>query len=538
LSGYLPFLWPGNCGAFFVDEPIAIEFLRVGAPGILFRNHVSSPAPVIYQPQPHNSAKRSQAVRRAHVDFHHEHHWRERPLPTPLYRKLLRRAESLWFTARERLAGVAIGTWLKPVGIAAVLVAMVPLSAMMKSPEAKTLNMSLALPPAKFQPLNFAPTAEVSDAYMPGVNDDQWRLETVGRNETLGTIFERVGLSAADLHRVVNFSPETQTLTKIFPGQQLAFQVEGSELKGLQFDGDEAHRVLVTQKGDELSQRLLARQIETRVNYASATIDSSLFGAASDAEVSDASVLRMVEIFNFDIDFAQDLRDGDQFSLVYEQIYRDGEKLRDGEILAATFINRGKRYEIYRFVDDNGRVDYLNAQGLSRKKAFIRTPVEFTRISSKFSPHRKHPVLGTMRRHMGVDYAAPTGTPIKATGSATVKFIGWQNGYGNVIYLSHKGGIETVYGHLSRFAKGLSKGDRVSQSDVIGYVGSTGMSTGPHLHYEFRIQGAHRDPLSVDLPIADPLSGAELARFHKDTQPLIARMQNMELALAPTRKLQ
>ena len=502
---------------------------------------------MIYQSnsEQHSKPSRRQAVRRAHTDFNQERHWQERPTHTPLLKRLSRaishgvaRTAAGVKALASQAAKIPHSAVLASVAIAAAAVVL-PLSAnILPNPSVRTLRLTLALPPISETLSREAATSVpnlASDLYVAGVNDDQWRVETVRRNETVGDMFGRLNLGQGDVHRIVNFSAQTQELARVFPGEQIAFRMESGKLTGLQFDGDEAHRVLLTVDGDKVSQRLIERKMETHVSYASASIKTSLFGAAMNADMSDALIVRLAGIFNYDIDFAQDLQPGDSFALVYEQIYRDGEKLRDGEIIAATFMTQGKRYEVYRFVDDAGRPDYLSADGRSRKKAFIRTPVEFTRITSKFSPNRLHPIMGRMMRHMGVDYAAPTGTPILATGNAVVEFIGVQNGYGNVIYLKHPGGIETVYGHQSRFAKGLHQGDRVAQNEVIGYVGMTGMATGPHLHYEFRIGGVHKDPLSVDLPVADPLSGAEMARFKASTAPLLAQLSQMQQALALNR---
>jgi murein DD-endopeptidase MepM/ murein hydrolase activator NlpD len=500
---------------------------------------------MIYQPnvdQNPKKTRRHQAVRRTHVDFHSDRHWQERPVHVSKFKRLTR---ALSRALQNCTAFLAAGTQsLKRIPKAALLssavftagVVVLPISAsMVVNPPVHTVKLDLALPPVSETLSREAATAVPnlgSDLYIAGVNDDQWQVETVRRNETVGDIFDRLDLSPGDVYRIVNFSEQTQELARVFPGEQLAFRMAAGKLTGLQFDGDEAHRVLLTVNGDEITQRLIERKMERRVSYASASIEHSLFGSAMNADMSDALIVRLAGIFNYDIDFAQDLQPGDSFAVVYEQIYRDGEKLRDGEIIAATFINDGKRFEVYRFEDDSGRPDYLSADGRSRKKAFIRTPLEFTRITSKFSPDRKHPILGRMMRHMGVDYAAPTGTPIMATGNATVEFIGVQNGYGNVIILQHKGGIETLYGHMSRFAKGLRRGDRVTQNEVIGFVGMTGLATGPHLHYEFRISGVHRDPLSIDLPVADPLNGAEMARFKASTAPLIAQLNQLQEALA------
>jgi len=502
---------------------------------------------MIYQPssEQHTRPQRRQAVRRAHTDFNQERHWQERPTHTPVLKRLTRAIGHAFQRAilGLRAAVAQVNKVPRPFVLRTVAFAtaavVLPLSAnILPDPSVHTLRLNLALPPIS-ETLSREAESSVpnlaSDLYVAGVNDDQWQVETVRLNESVGEMFGRLNLGQGDVHRIVNFSAQTQELARVFPGEQIAFRMESGKLTGLQFDGDEAHRVLLTVDGNQISQRLIERQIERRVSYASASIKHSLFGSAMNAEMSDALIVRLAGIFNYDIDFAQDLQPGDSFALVYEQIYRDGEKLRDGDIIAATFINRGKRFEVYRFVDDAGRPDYLSADGRSRKKAFIRTPVEFTRITSKFSPNRLHPIMGRMMRHMGVDYAAPTGTPIMATGNAVVEFIGVQNGYGNVIYLKHPGGIETVYGHQSRFAKGLRRSDRVSQNQIIGYVGMTGLATGPHLHYEFRIGGAHKDPLSVDLPVADPLSGREMARFKASTAPLLAQLSHLQQALALNR---
>jgi len=245
-------------------------------------------------------------------------------------------------------------------------------------------------------------------------------------------------------------------------------------------------------------------------------------------------VLKLANAFGYDIDFAQDLRQGDSFTAIYDDVYCEGSRLRDGDIIAATFVNHGKRFSAFRFTDSAGNTMFYSGDGRPLRKAFLRTPVDFTRISSMFTAGRMHPILGTMRAHRGVDYAAPTGTPVRAAGEGRVTFRGWQNGYGNVVILQHGGHYSTLYGHMSKFA-GLGVGQRVSQGQTIGYVGMTGLATGPHLHYEFRIDGTHRDPLTVTLPKPEPLPAVELARFEKQSQPLLAKLKALEatqLALA------
>ena len=504
---------------------------------------------MIYQPEIDSTRRaRRQATHRAHGELRIERHWRERPHHASWLKRLLRTmkhgissAKSFFGTSildqtkklsQSSAAKLQAGAAMLPASFWMVLaiLAVLPLTTGLRGVTPQTLNSTIQLPSSAATLLTAPLEASSSESYVPGLNDDQWQLEVVKKNETVGEIFSRLRLSATELHRVLSFSDNTAKLAKVFPGEQIAFQIHDGDLQALQFDANEKERVLLKIDGETLTEKLIARSLETRVSYASATIRHSLFGDGSKADMSQRLIFRMAELFNYDIDFAQDLQPGDSFAVVYEQVYRDGERLRDGEILAATFVNQGKRYEIFRHISDNGQVDYLGIDGRSRKKAFIRTPVDFTRITSLFSPNRKHPILGRMRRHMGVDYAAPTGTPIKTSGNGVIKTIGWMNGYGNTVIVAHKGGIETLYGHMSRFPKGLKRGDRVKQSETIGYVGSTGLSSGPHLHYEFRIGGTHRDPLSVDLPIADPLSTRELAQFKKTLSPLVAHLRLMEAA--------
>ena len=386
-------------------------------------------------------------------------------------------------------------------------------------PIASQLNVPLELPAPSDATASALPepvSALESDLYLASNSEAGWQVVTVRRNETLGNIFERLGLSAALMHRMLDQSESVRSLVQIHPGDQIAFRIptEGA-LSALQFDRSESERILVEVKGDKVREQVIQRQLERRTQYGSAVITSSLFGAGSSAGMSDLQIMRLAEVFNYDIDFAQDLREGDSFAVVYESIYRDGVRLRDGDILAAVFVNQGKRFEAYRYTGADGRSDFYSNDGRSLRKAFIRTPVEFTRISSRFSSARKHPILGRVRAHKGVDYAAPSGTPIRAAGTGSVQFVGKQNGYGNVIILQHGKDTTTLYGHMSRFAKGIARGKKVQQGDLIGYVGMTGLATAPHLHYEFRVKGAHRDPLSVTLPKGEPLTGSELAAFKK-----------------------
>ena len=354
--------------------------------------------------------------------------------------------------------------------------------------------------------------------------EPEWRIARVRPGQSLADIFREQGLSPTDLQRALDAQKDASALQRIRPGDEFAFDIDvDGALKALRFDRDDATRVTLNFSDAGVAEAALDRAMERRVQVTHGVINSSLFDAGNQAGMTDVMVLKLANAFAYDIDFAQDLRGGDSFSAIYDQVYRDGERLRDGDIVAATFINQGKRYTAIRYTNSQGETLYYTEDGRPLRKAFLRTPVEFTRISSRFSSGRMHPVLGKMRAHRGVDYAAPSGTPIRAAGDGKITFRGWQNGYGNVVILQHNGRYTTLYGHMSRFAN-AKVGQRISQGQVIGYVGKTGLATGPHLHYEFRLDGQHRDPLTVTLPKEEPLPATELARFRATTAPLMARL--------------
>jgi murein DD-endopeptidase MepM/ murein hydrolase activator NlpD len=376
---------------------------------------------------------------------------------------------------------------------------------------------------------DYASTA-VEDGAPPDAVDDtgSWSIVSVRSGQTVGDIFHQNGLNPGILQQLLGNSANASALRNVHPGDEFAFlRAADGSLRGLRFDRDEHTRVVVSFDADGLHQRIVDRQIERRTHVAHGVVEHSLFDAGAQAGMSDSMVLKLANAFGYDIDFAQDLRQGDSFTVIYDDVYREGERLHDGEIVAATFINRGKRFSAFRYTDAAGNTMFYSDDGRPLRKAFLRTPVEFTRISSTFSAGRMHPILGTMRAHRGVDYAAPTGTPVHAAGDGKIVFRGWQNGFGNVVIVQHGGHYSTLYGHMSRFAS-IRDGQRVSQGQTIGYVGMTGMATGPHLHYEFRIDGTHRDPLSVTLPKPEPLPQIELARFRSQTQPMLARLKTLE----------
>jgi len=352
-----------------------------------------------------------------------------------------------------------------------------------------------------------------------------WQTATVKRGDTLSHIFARMGLAGRPLQEVLALGKEIAALALLLPGQQLQFKIDNSkQLRELRFDVYE-NSLHIQRVGTALQATNTSHELETRPVYASGTIESSLFQAADQAGISDNLTFAMADMFGWDIDFAQDLRVGDKFTVIYDEHYVAGEKIRDGNILAAEFTNRGKTYRAIRFDDGSDQVNYYSPEGLSMRKAFLRSPVKFSRISSGFTLARYHPVLHRMRAHKGVDYAAPTGTPIRAASNGKVIFRGVKGGYGNTIILQHAGSYTTLYAHMSRFARGLKQGARVQQGELIGYVGKSGMATGPHLHYEFRIAGAHRNPLTVPLPKAEPIMAKYKPAFTAEAQRLIAQME-------------
>ena len=377
---------------------------------------------------------------------------------------------------------------------------------------------SAAVPPPAAVPLE--------DAGVATLPTGRWESTRVRAGDSLARIFSRMKLSARELHDIMALGEPVASLKKIHPGETLRFRIgEDGRLLALEYDKDRLQGLAVERKGDAFAAREIARQPERETAYASATIDSSLFVAAQNAGLSDNLTMELANIFGWDIDFALDIRKGDRFTVLYENLNLDGERIGQGEILAAEFVNQGRVYRAVRYTDASGRTDYYTPEGRSMRKAFLRTPVAFSRISSRFSLGRKHPILNRIRAHKGVDYAAPYGTPIKATGDGKVVFRGTKGGYGRTVILAHGSRYSTLYAHMSRFAKGLRNGSRVRQGQVIGYVGQSGLATGPHLHYEFRINGVHRNPLTVALPAAAPIDPRYAADFERKAQTLLAQLE-------------
>jgi murein DD-endopeptidase MepM/ murein hydrolase activator NlpD len=347
----------------------------------------------------------------------------------------------------------------------------------------------------------------------------------VRRSDSLDQLFKRHGLNRTDLANIMMLEPARKYLRLIKPGDEILVREADGKILQLERQVSLSEVLSIRRTPDTFEAKVVEHEIEAQPLRANGTIDSSLFLAAAEAGISDRTIMNLAGIFAWDIDFVLDIRQGDEFSLVYEEFWKDGKRIAEGDILAAEFVNRGKSYRAVRFKDASGRVDYYTPEGRSVRKAFVRAPLSFARISSNFNPRRRHPKLNTIRAHKGVDYAAPTGTPIKAAGDGKVIHHGYKGGYGKAIIIQHGGNITTLYAHMSRFSKARI-GSRVRQGDIIGYVGSTGLATGPHLHYEYRRNGMHMNPRTVRLPDAEPIDAAYMAEFKKSAGPLLQQLDN------------
>ena len=353
-----------------------------------------------------------------------------------------------------------------------------------------------------------------------------WHEITVQAGDSLARIFSKQGVPPRQLHDIVASGGVAKKLTRIYPGQKLRMRTTPEDgLLELFYEIDALSQVQVTRTESGYQPQLIEREPERRAKRASAEIKNSLFLAAQRANLPENITMELAGIFGWDIDFALDIRRGDQFSVLYEDLYLDGERIGTGNILAAEFINDDKQYQAVRYTDKQGRTDYYSADGRSMRKTFLRTPVEFSRISSRFSLGRKHPILNRIRAHKGVDYAAPRGTPVKATGAGKIVLRGKKGGYGKTVVIQHGSRYSTLYAHLNSYARGLKHGSRVQQGQIVGYIGSTGLATGPHLHYEFLVNGVHRNPLTVKLPDAAPLPKKYREDFKLATENLLAQLK-------------
>jgi murein DD-endopeptidase MepM/ murein hydrolase activator NlpD len=359
---------------------------------------------------------------------------------------------------------------------------------------------------------------------VPAFSSAYWREERIERGDTLDALLARLGVEDAQAADFLRGARAARALAQLVAGRTVRAQLDGEgRLLALRYRAG-GSVLSIERAGEGFSARVQTVELERRVLMKSGEIVSSLFAATDAAGLSDAIAIQIADIFATDIDFHRDLRRGDRFGVVYEMFYDQGEPVRAGRVLAAEFTNQGKTYRAVWFQNAEGRGGYYTPEGRNIRKAFLRSPLEFSRITSGFSHARFHPILQRWRAHKGIDYAAPAGTRVRATGDGIVEFAGYQGAYGNLVVLRHPSKYTTWYAHLSGFAKGIRKGARVAQGEVIGYVGATGLATGPHLHYEFRINDVHQDPLRVVLPSAPPIAPEEKPAFEAAVVPLAQQL--------------
>lgn len=358
-----------------------------------------------------------------------------------------------------------------------------------------------------------------------GVTDEVFtREERIQRGDTIASVLARLRVEDQGATRFMRSSAEAKSLRQLIPGRIVRARTTlDGKLLDLRY-ANAGSLTIVKAVGNSFSVDERATPLERRIIMKSGEIRSSLFAATDAAQLTDGIAGQIADIFSTDIDFHKDLRRGDRFTIVYEMFFDSGEPVKSGRVLAAEFVSHGKPYQAIWFQQNEGPGGYYTLTGKNIKKAFLRSPLEFSRITSGFTTARFHPVLQRWRAHTGVDYGAPTGTGVKATADGLVQFAGVQGGYGNVVILRHQTKYTTLYGHLSAFGQGIRTGARVSQGDVIGHVGATGLATGPHLHYELRINDVHQDPLTVAMPDAPPITPDRRASFDAVARPLGMRL--------------
>ena len=352
-----------------------------------------------------------------------------------------------------------------------------------------------------------------------------WRDERVQNGDTVAEFMTRLNIEDAAASDYLRNAAETASFRKLPVGTEVQAETTSSGgLIALRYLNDSGTQISIEKQGATFKTLALPAQLEKRLFVRTGEIKTNLYSATDEAGLPEAAANQLNELFSGDIDFHHDLRKGDKFTVVYEMTYSNGALLHIGRIQAAEFINQRHTYRAIYFQEDSQHGDYYTPDGKSVHKAFLRSPIAYSRVSSSFSLSRFHPILNKWRSHKGTDFAAPMGTKVKVTADGIVSVVGRQGGYGNVIMVSHQSHYTTVYGHLSRFANGLHKGQHVAQGEVIGYVGMTGLATGPHLHYEFRVNGQQHDPLRVALPDAKPIDAADRAAFQPIANDLVARL--------------
>lgn len=442
----------------------------------------------------------------------------------------------LFHLKRMQLFALAFG-----ISLPALLIISLPGNAGAERAKADSIELA-AMDTGRFtMQLGIPKQKEATQSPLPGdiIPNNKYHIQTitVKKGDTLTRIFRRAGLGAQHVYRIAQLNKKTQSLAHLSPGQSFDFTLNDEKaLLALVYHIDNTHKLIIKKVNGKFQVSNETREYETRTTYASGEIKTSLFDAANKAGLSDNLTMDLAYIFGWDIDFALDIRQGDQFAVLYEELYLDGERVKDGNILAAEFINRGKSFKAVRYTDKMKNSGYYSENGNSMRKAFLRSPVDFTRISSRFGK-RHHPILKKRKSHKGVDYAAPRGTPVKAAGDGKIIWRGRKGGYGKAVIIKHANRYSTLYAHLNSYNRKAKRGSRVKQGQIIGYVGSTGRATGPHLHYEFRVNGVHRNPLTVKLPNTASIQKKYRADFLSKARPLLAQLaliKNTSLALTQT----
>jgi len=403
---------------------------------------------------------------------------------------------------------------------------------LLPSPEASAKRTIIQVD-APIEPINLSraattPTNTVNSAPSNTAKEPKrpnWLSITVKDGDTLSHIFKRAGLSARDVHEVTHSGQAAKSLKHLKPGQKFQFDINNQHaLTQLNYIESRLENTLFSRMDNGFSAQKTVQTLQPFTTYAEGVIESSLFLAAEKAGLSQSIIMELANVFGWDVDFSLDIRKGDRFRVVYEELYLNGEKIKNGDILSAQFINQGKTFTAIRYETSDRGSDYFTPDGESMRKAFLRSPISFARISSHFNLKRKHPVLHTIRAHKGTDYAASRGTPIKSTGDGKIIFAGRKGGYGRTVIVQHGQRYRTLYAHMKNYGKGMRSGKRVKQGQVIGYVGSSGLATGPHLHYEFYVNGSVRNPVTVKLPHANPISKRDKKAFFAVSNMMMSKL--------------
>ena len=370
---------------------------------------------------------------------------------------------------------------------------------------------------------------EITESFNEEISEVlSYRIHEVMDGENLSIIFEEFKVPLNTAYRIFRLD-KNNLLSKIKPGDEMKFTYLGEDITGIEIIKDSINSILI-EITDKISIKKISKDVELIQSFKSGVIKTSFYEAALEAEIPDSIIMDFAYIFGWDIDFIFDIREGDSFNVIYETPYSEGEKVKNGDIILAKFVNRGETYSANRFFLNDNDKEFFDDNGNNLQKAFLRAPLDFAYISSHFNPNRMHPVLHTIRAHNGVDYAAKTGSPVRTTGNGTVHYAGRRNGCGNEIVIKHSNDYSTRYCHLSKFKSSIKKGTKVIQGETIGFVGSTGLATGPHLHYEFKIGNKHVDPVKLQLPSAEPISQnlrSDFDKILKDNKLLLSKLESL-----------